>query len=133
LNHTEEHIVECPNYFWPWFSEAEYERRYSLVRKGMEENGLDCLLVYGVSRGMGMEPGQTNLVYLTSVASWSQTYLVFPLNDEPTMFIMSSNQVKNIRDNSVIKDVRPGGSFTRTGGLSDYAGPVAGRLKELGL
>ena len=122
-------MVECLNYFWPWFSEAENERRYSLMRKGMEEKGLDCLLVYGVSRGMGMEPGQTNLVYLTSVASWSQTYLVFPLHEEPTMYIMSSNQVKNIRDNSVVKDVRPGGSFTRTGGLRDSAGPVAGRLK----
>lgn len=126
-------MSECPNYFWPWFSEEEYQRRYALIREGMAAKGLDCLLVYGVSRGMGMEPGQTNVVYLSSVASWSQTYLVFPLNEDPTMFIMSANQVKNIRDNSVIKDVRPGGTFTRTGGMGGSAGPVAERLKELGL
>jgi len=125
--------VESPNYFWPLFSDEEYQRRYDLIRAGMVEKGLDCLLVYGISRGMGMEPGQTNVVYLTSVASWSQTYVIFPLHDEPTMFIISGNQVKNIRTMSAIKDVRPGGSFTRTGGLRGTAGPVAERLKELGL
>ncbi len=100
----------------------------------MEKKGLDCLIVYGISRGMGMEPGQTNLVYLTSVASWSQTYLVFPLHEEPTMFIMTPSHVKNIRDNSVIKDVRPGGSlFKQTGGMRTSTGPVIERLKELGM
>ena len=95
--------MESPNYFWPLFSEEEYQRRYALIRAGMEKKGLDCLLIYGISRGMGMEPGQTNVVYLTNVASWSQTYVIFPLNDDPTMFIISGNQVKNIRTMSVIK------------------------------
>ncbi len=125
--------MECPNYFWPWFSPDEYRRRYALVRAGMADKKLECLLVYGISRGMGMEMGQANAVYLTSVAPWSQTYLVFPLEGEPTMFIVSSNQVKNIRENSVIKDVRPGGSFTTTGGLGQFGGPVVERLKELGM
>lgn len=100
----------------------------------MEKAGYDCLLVYGISRGMGMEPGQTNLVYLTSVASWSQTYLVFPLHDEPTMFVMTPSHIKNIRDNSVIKDVRAAGSlFKQTGGMQSNTGPIIERLKELGL
>lgn len=125
--------MECPNFFWPWFSEDEYRRRYTLIRSAMEKKGLDCLLVYGISRGMGMEPGQTNLVYLTSVAAWSQTYLVFPLNDEPTMFVMSPGHVKNIRDNAVIEDVRPAGTMFQSDGLRSSTGPVAERLKELGL
>ncbi|NND49881.1 MAG: aminopeptidase P family protein, partial [Rhizobiales bacterium] len=125
--------MECPNFFWPWFSEDEYRRRYALVRAAMEQAGFECLVVYGISRGMGMEPGQTNLVYLTSVASWSQTYLVFPLHEDPTMFVTTANHVKNIRDNSVIKDVRSGGSPTATGGRGGTAEAVAERLKQLGV
>ncbi len=125
--------MECPNYFWPWFSHEEYHRRYDLVRTAMAAEGFDCLLVYGISRGMGMEPGQTNLVYLTSVASWSQSYLVFPLDGEPTMFVTTANHVKNIRDNSVVKDVRSGGSSTGTGGRGGTIEAVVHRLGELGL
>jgi len=125
--------MDCPNYFWPWFSPEEYRRRYALVREAMAARGFDCLVVYGISRGMGMEPGQTNLVYLTSVASWSQTYLVFPLDADPTVFVTTANHIKNIRDNSVIKDVRAGGSPTATGGRGGTALAVAERLKQLGL
>ncbi|MEK6711817.1 MAG: M24 family metallopeptidase [Nitrospinota bacterium] len=125
--------MECPNYFWPWFSEEEYARRYARLREGMAKKGLDCLIVYGISRGMGMEPGQPNVVYLTSVAAWSQTFVVFPLEGAPSVFVLSSNHVKNVRDMSVIKDVRPAGSFQRTGGLRSSAVPVAERIKELGL
>jgi Xaa-Pro dipeptidase len=125
--------MECPNYFWPWFSEDEYRRRTELVRAGMEAAGLEGLVIYGISRGMGMEPGQTNVVYLTSVASWSQTYLVFPLEGEPTVYVTTANHVKNIRDNSVIKDVRAGGSPTGTGSRGGTAVAVAERLAELGL
>jgi len=125
--------MDCPNYFWPWFSDDEYRRRNALVRAGMEAAGIDCLLVYGISRGMGMEPGQTNVVYLSSVASWSQTYLVFPLHEEPTMFIVSANHIMNIRDNSVNKDVRHGGLLTGAGGRTGTAGALVEHLKELGL
>jgi Xaa-Pro aminopeptidase len=125
--------MECPNYFWPWFSDGEYRRRYALVRSGMEAAGLDCLVVYGISRGMGMEPGQTNVVWLASVASWSQTYVVFPLEGEPTLFVTTANHVQNIRDNAVIGDVRAGGSPTATGSRGGTAVAVAERLRELGL
>jgi Xaa-Pro aminopeptidase len=125
--------MDSPNYFWPWFSDEEYRRRNALVRAGMEAKGIDCLLIYGISRGMGMEPGQTNLVYLTSVASWSQTYLIFPLHEEPTMFVVSANHIKNTRDNSIIKDVRHGGLLTGTGGRTGTAGAIVERLTELGL
>lgn len=126
--------MDCPNYFWPWFSEAEYRRRYDLVREEMAKKNLDCLIVYGVSRGMGMEPGQTNLVYLSSVATWSQSYVIFPLDGPPTLFCMTPSHVKNIREMSVIKDVRAAGSlFDATGGMRRTTGPIIERLKELGL
>lgn len=126
--------MECSNYFWPWFSEAEYSRRYELIREAMVKKGLDCLLVYGVSRGMGMEPGQTNLVYLSSVATWSQSFVIFPLHGDPTLFCMTPSHVKNIREMSVIKDVRAAGSmFDSTGGMRRTTGPIIERLQELGL
>ncbi|MDA0786133.1 MAG: M24 family metallopeptidase [Proteobacteria bacterium] len=126
--------MDSPNFFWPWFSPEEYARRYALVRAGMEKEGFDCLLVYGISRSLGMEVGQSNLVYLTSVPSFSQSYLVVPLDGEPTMFVATPSHIKNIRDNAVIKDIRGAGSlFKQSGGMSSNTGPVIERLKELGL
>ncbi len=125
--------MECPNYFWPWFSGEEYERRYANIRAAMEKKGLGALVVYGVSRSMNMDPGQTNIVYLASVASAGQTFIVFPLEGEPTMFIMYKNHVKNTKAMSPIRDVRAGGTFFEAGGMTHAPRRVAERLKELGL
>ena len=38
---------------YPRFSKAEYERRYSNIRKMMREMNLDCLLIIGGSAAYG--------------------------------------------------------------------------------
>ena len=37
--------MECPNYFWPWFSGEEYERRYANMRAATVKLGLGALVV----------------------------------------------------------------------------------------
>ena len=38
---------------YPRFSKAEYERRYTNIRKLMGEQGLDCMLIVGGSAAYG--------------------------------------------------------------------------------
>lgn len=116
-------VVE--NDYYPPFSKAEYERRHKKIREAMKQNGLDCLLIYGAHHLMGTDMGQLNTVYLSSYAGFFHTYVVFPLNDEPTLFIVFGYHVPNAKDLSVIEDVRCNGF--------DIAKGVGDRLKELGL
>ncbi|MFC1492063.1 M24 family metallopeptidase [Nitrospinota bacterium] len=125
--------MESQSNFWPWFSEEEYERRYARIRAAMEEKNLDCLIFWGYSTaGTGTDLGQTNITYITSFAS-TATYLVFPLNEEPTIFVTMANHVKNAKRISHVKDVRAGSNFFVKGGMGSMPLQVAGRLKELGL
>ncbi len=113
------------NDFYPPFSEAEYKRRYQKIREFMKKDGLDCLIVYGAYAWMGTDQGQINAVYLSNYAGFIQTYVVFPLKDDPTLLITFGGHVENARDLSVIKDVRCFGPEIEKG--------VGERLKELSL
>jgi Xaa-Pro aminopeptidase len=116
-------VVE--NDYYPPFSSAEYERRYRLVREFMEADGLECLIVYGAYSMVGTDTGQVNAVYLSNYAGIVQTYVVFPLRGEPTLFLSFGYHIPNARNLSVIKDIRwPG---------FDLARGVCDRLRELGL
>jgi len=91
----------------------------------MTAEGLDCLIVYGAYSMVGTDTGQINAVYLSNYAGFIQTYVVFPLREEPTLFISFGYHLPNARDLSVIKDIRwPG---------FDLAKGVCERLKELSL
>src|SRR3989304_7966197 len=94
------------NDYYPPFSDAEYERRYSTLRKFMNADGLDCLIVYGAYSMVGTDTGQINTVYLSNYAGFIQTYVVFPLRADPTLFISFGYHLPNARDLSVIKDIR---------------------------
>jgi len=113
------------NDFYPPFSKEEYERRYQKIREFMEKDGLDCLIVYGTYAWMGTDQGQINTVYLSNYAGFVQTYVVFPLKDDPTLFISFDQHIDNARNLSVIKDVRCSGFEVAEG--------IGERLKELSL
>ena len=83
---------------YPRFSEEEFDRRWSRVREMMRDEGLDVLLVHGDS---------TNIRYLTNYHRPS-AYVVFFADPtvEPTLFIKLSNHVQNVREISVIDDLR---------------------------
>jgi Xaa-Pro aminopeptidase len=87
------------------FSPEEYQRRFQTVRHRMQEQDLDCLLVYGAGR----YHNQQNLSYLSNYVDTLQAYVVFPLEDEPTLLVNGIWHVPNAREMSSIKDVRWGG------------------------
>ncbi len=91
----------------------------------MKEQGLDCLVIYGAYSYAGTDTGSVNVVYLANYAGINHSYVVFPVEAEPTLIICNSNHLPNARDISVIGDVR-------SGGLDLVAG-LGQRLKELRL
>jgi Xaa-Pro dipeptidase len=110
------------NDFFPPFSDAEMARRHARVRTGMQQKGLDALVIYG-SLGWGTSVGHVNLQYLTRYASLRDSFLVLPAVGEPTMFISLDLHIPNARDLAYVKDVRS----------VDAGRNVAARLNELRL
>ena len=102
---------------YPRFSEAEYRRRYALVRSEMAAHGVDCLVVTG---DMGMNAELMADVHWLS--NWnctaSQGFVVFPFDAEPTLFCALFVYRPNALARSVIEDVRAGAD-------------VASRIREL--
>jgi Xaa-Pro aminopeptidase len=113
------------NDWLPPFSLREYERRFRVVRQGMEEQGLDALVIYGAHSFAGRDLGQINAVYLSNYAAFIHTYVVVPLHDEPTVFIPIAPHLPNAKDLSCLTDIRCVGTRCELG--------VSARLKELGL
>ena len=113
------------NDFFPAFSEREFEGRRRKIRNAMKEQGLDCLLIYGAYSYAGTDSGQLNVVYLANYAGINHTYVVFPLDGDPTVIICNANHVANAKDISVIADLRAGGM--------DLVPGVAQRVRELKL
>ncbi len=118
--------MECTNNFWPWFSEDEYRSRYARIRAAMVERDLECLVIYGCGGYLGTDPAQPNVVYISSYASFVQTYVVFPLEGEPTLFHTWGNHHRISKEMTHLKDVR-------IGGMDQTPFRVADRLQELGL
>jgi Xaa-Pro dipeptidase len=85
------------------FSEAEYNRRYQLVRQLMESHGLRCLVLYG-NRGQG-----SLFHYLANFSPRWESFLLFPLEGEPLLLVQLYNHLPDARQNSVIADTRWGG------------------------
>ncbi len=109
------------NNFYPRFSAKEYHDRYERIRRGMKEENLDCLIIYGAHTFFGTDPGQSNVIYLSAYAAFHHTYIVFPRSGDPTLFLWIGVHLKNAQSMSVIKDIRVGPT-----------GAVADRIIELG-
>ena len=86
-------------------SEKERNRRYGEVKKRMKEKGVDTLLVFGDTGDWGLRYG--NLRYLTnSKVMFGNSALIFPMDQEPVMFMFSGLQAGWANKLSWIKDAR---------------------------
>ncbi len=94
------------NDFFPTFSEKEFERRRKMIRASMQDQGLDCLIIYGAYGYAGNDTGQVNAVYLSNYASVAHSYIVFPLKEDPTLIISTAFHIPNAKDISAIQDIR---------------------------
>jgi Xaa-Pro dipeptidase len=92
--------------YLPRFSQAEYERRYGLVRSWLQDSDLEALVIYANAYG------GDSVRWLTGFKPRHDTYLVWPLMGEPVLLTQLFNHVPNARRVSVISDVRWGGPYT---------------------
>lgn len=109
-----------------YLSEPERDRRYRLVRRAMDERGINVLLVVGNSHFSGGALFSTgSFRYLTDFFIFSlYGLLLFFREGEPMMLVPMELQEAMARKYSWIKDIRI--SF-------DYAETVAQVLQEKGL
>ncbi len=105
---------------YPRFSQREYANRYAAVKQMMSGKGLDLLVIHGNSSNS--LHGQANVHYVSNLLARHDTYLLFPLDGEPSLYVEVYNHLPNARDMSIIKDVNWAGV--------DSARTVAKRVKE---
>jgi Xaa-Pro dipeptidase len=84
---------------FPRFSTPEFERRTNAVREAMKREGLAALLLYGAA-------GSPEISYLTNYLPASPCWVVFPVEDEPVVFVHFFNHVPCTKAMSIIDDVR---------------------------
>ena len=107
----------------PRFPKEEYARRYTEVQRRMRERGLDVLIVYGDSGSHGSN--HANVKYLSNYQDPVASYLVFPLQGEPALYISNRLYLPYAKRMSVVPNTD----------AVDYdpAGKVERRIRELGL
>ena len=86
-------------------SEKERDWRYTEIKKRMKGKGVDALLVFGDTGDWGLRYG--NLRYLTnSKVIFGNSALIFPLDQEPVMFMFSGLQANWAKKLSWVTDAR---------------------------
>ena len=86
-------------------SEKERDRRHTETKRRMGEKGVDSLLVFGDAGDWGLRYG--NLRYLTnSKVIFGNSALIFPMDQEPLMFMFSGLQATWAKKLSWIRDAR---------------------------
>jgi Xaa-Pro aminopeptidase len=104
---------------FPRFSKQEYNRRYAEVRRVLEARDLAAVVCYGDRGAPGM------LHYLANFPPRWESFLIFPREGEPVLFVQLYNHLPNARSISVIADTRWGGQ--------DSIQTVAEELQHRGL
>ncbi|HMF52612.1 MAG TPA: aminopeptidase P family N-terminal domain-containing protein, partial [Candidatus Saccharimonadales bacterium] len=84
---------------FPHFSNTEYIRRYTAIREAMDKENLDAILVSGAR-------GSSEVHYLSNYLAQSPCWLLFPRQNEPTVFVHFFNHQPCAKAQSVIEDVR---------------------------
>ncbi len=87
----------------PRFSNAEYARRFAVVRQVLADQELSALICYGARAAPGF------VEYLADFSPRHEGYLVVPVTGEPTLFVQLYNHAPNARRVSRVPDTRWGG------------------------
>ncbi|MEM8936558.1 MAG: M24 family metallopeptidase [Pseudomonadota bacterium] len=125
------------------FSAAEYERRYDGIRKQMQAQNIDALIVTGTREWHNGDLG--NLQYLGVPIDWDTTYVIVPIDKEPIVL----NKIPGF---PAFKELGPGGppvipskhegvpvstvmSMPKEGArfVGDHAPTLVKQIEELGL
>jgi Xaa-Pro aminopeptidase len=84
---------------FPRFSDAEYARRYSVIREAMAKDNLDAILISGAR-------GSSEVHYLSNYLAQSPCWLLFPREGAPAVFIHFFNHQPCAKAQAITKDVR---------------------------
>lgn len=92
----------------PQLSLNERERRWTAIRKWMEEESIDCLLVIGNDLAFGL--GMCNVRYIGNIGARHGGFLVFPRVGGPVGFFQPYHMTLPVHPNLLsqnwVKDVR---------------------------
>ena len=88
----------------PRFSSREIKRRHRAAERLMEQADVDALLVFGHSGAR--RHYQADVYYLTEVAAFHESYLLFPRTGEPVLWVTHYNHLASAKEVSAIGDVR---------------------------
>ena len=109
------------------FSEAEYERRYTLLRQKMIERGVGCVIAPGSGNNWGFGGALVWLSGLRLREVALAQYVLFPLEGEPTLICgVDGPFLETVRRSAFIKDVRSSQE-------GQFGNALADRIEELGL
>lgn len=111
-----------PEPIFPRFSDAEYERRYALVRAEMRKRGLDAVIAAGDSAFHNSN--HANVYWLTNWLDPYAAYVVVPHDHAPFLVISNELYIHTARRAAVIDDLF--GTFTPGRAIGE-------RLCDLGL
>jgi len=106
--------------YYPRFSVEEFSRRQEIFKSKMVAADVDAVIAYAGGFNLG---NQKAINYLTNVVHPQNCYLVFPLEAEPTLYMLAYSMIPTALACAVIEDVR---------WATGIRGPIE-RLKELGL
>jgi Xaa-Pro aminopeptidase len=84
---------------YPRFSEGEYARRHGAIREAMEKENLDAILISGAR-------GSSEVHYLSNYLAQSPSWLFFPREGAPTLFVHFFNHQPCAKAQSIIRDIR---------------------------
>ncbi len=84
----------------PRYPEEEYSRRYREIRKRMRERGIDLLVMYGDSGSHG--GNQANVKYVTNYQDPVCSFVVFPLEGEPALYMSNRLYLPYAKQMSVL-------------------------------
>jgi len=113
--------VESYEELYPRCSQDDFDRRHKKLRCAMENEGLDCLLIYGGYREMY----QANSFWITNYADCFQSWTVFPLKGEPVLYNTLYPHLLYAKKVSIINKTEWGGP--------EIAKTVVNDIKEKGL
>jgi len=115
------------------FDRAEYERRYTGIRRAMGKRGIDVLLITGNREWR--EGELSNLRYIGAPIDWEQTFVIFPRQGVPSLLFKSGAMAPPFFMYKTVMEFEPVHSPVRAGtrNAADHAPAIASALKKMGL
>jgi Xaa-Pro dipeptidase len=108
---------------FPSFSKEDLAKRHTALRKAMEQEGLQCAILYGSGRP------NSDLTYLSNWPGGREGYVILPLDGEPALLVQLFNHVPVAEMLSLLPETRwagPDSIVTLAGWLKEHKLAQAG-------